>query len=90
VVLDAAVMLEAGWDGDLDALVFVDTPRPLRLQRVAQTRGWTEEEVLRREQAQMPLEEKASRAQYVVRNAGDREELRAQVDTLFRAWGLKA
>ena len=34
VVLDAAVMLEAGWDDECDKLIYVDAPRPVRLARV--------------------------------------------------------
>ena len=35
VVLDAAVMLEAGWEPACDLLVYVDAPRSVRLARVA-------------------------------------------------------
>ena len=51
VVLDAAVMLEAGWDRICDRLVFVDTPQPVRLERIARQRGWTAEQVKAREAA---------------------------------------
>src|SRR3954470_996810 len=36
VVLDAAVMLEAGWDKVCDRIVYVHTPREQRLQRLAE------------------------------------------------------
>src|SRR6185436_7540122 len=70
VLLDAAILLEAGWEGVCDALVFVDVPRPLRLQRMAGQRGWTQEEVEARESAQLPLLEKARRADFTLDNSG--------------------
>src|SRR6516165_10582986 len=35
IVLDAAIMLEAGWNKYCDNLVFVDAPREVRLERLA-------------------------------------------------------
>src|SRR3712207_8019335 len=49
-----------------DKIVFVDAPRPTRLRRLRETRGWSEEEVTKREATQMPLEEKRQRADAVV------------------------
>src|SRR5207248_1584443 len=55
VVLDAAVMLEAGWEGACDVLVCVHAPRAVRLARVAAQRGWSAGEAAAREQAQIAL-----------------------------------
>lgn len=88
VVLDAAIMLEAGWDGVCDRLVYVDAPRPLRLHRVAEQRGWTEKEVEARERAQMPLTDKAARADHKLDNAASLEHLDRQITDLLRSWGL--
>ena len=60
VVLDAAVMLEAGWDRECDQLIFVEAARAVRLQRLAQKHGWNEKEVAAREQMQMDLSLKES------------------------------
>jgi dephospho-CoA kinase len=90
VVLDAAVMLEAGWDGVCDELVYVDVPRELRLRRIAEQRGWSEEEVARRERAQLPAEVKARRADHVLDNAGSLNDLTRQVHALLCRWGVSA
>jgi dephospho-CoA kinase len=84
VVLDAAVMLEAGWNNVCDLLIFIDSPRPLRLQRLLQQRGWTAEEVQSRENAQMPLTEKAARADHVLDNSGSLQQLDSQIEQLVR------
>ncbi len=86
ILLDAAIMLEAGWNGVCDQLVFVDTPRPLRLERVARQRGWTPEDVAARERAQMPLTAKADHADQVLDNSGTLEDLERQVIDLLHNW----
>lgn len=88
VVLDAAVMLEAGWSEVCDRLVYVDAPREVRLRRLAGQRGWTAEELAARESAQLPLTEKASRADHAIDNSADHPHLCRQVDDLLRLWGL--
>ena len=62
VVLDAAIMLEAGWDDVCDKLIYVDAARPVRLARVQEQRGWTEADLAGRESVQMPPEIKKNRA----------------------------
>jgi dephospho-CoA kinase len=87
-VLDAAVMLEAGWNDVCDRVVYVQTPRELRLARLREQRGWTADDVAARERAQLPLTEKAARADAALDNAGPPEDLARQVDALLRRWGL--
>src|SRR5262249_16907433 len=88
VVLDAAILLETGWRKRCDWIVYVHTPRALRLQRLAQQRGWDETEVRRRSQAQLPLAEKVTRAQFVVDNSGSAHELARQIERLLASLKL--
>ncbi len=88
IVLDAAIMLEAGWSEVCDRLLYVEAPREVRLQRVARQRGWTVKEVEVREQAQLPLTEKVIRADHVLDNSASLEHLNRQVDDLLHLWGL--
>lgn len=70
VILDAAVLLESGWDEICDAVVFVDTPLETRLQNVTQQRGWTEKQLREREESQLPLSRKKQLANYTIENYG--------------------
>jgi dephospho-CoA kinase len=88
VVLDAAIMLEAGWNGVCDRLVYIDAPREARLRRIAGQRGWSAQEVEAREGAQMPLTDKAARADHVLDNSASLEHLGRQVRQLLSQWGL--
>jgi len=78
VVIDAALLVEAGWSSVCTAIAFVDCPRDERLRRAA-TRGWTAAEFSRREDAQMPIDEKRRRASHVIENSGSLEDLEAEV-----------
>lgn len=88
VVLDAAVMLEAGWNKEVDRIVYVDAPRVLRAARLAARSGWTERELAAREAAQWPEDVKKSRADAVILNDAGPDSLRIQVDRLLEQWGL--
>lgn len=70
ILLDAAVLLEAGWAPLSDAIVFVDTPAEQRRERVRSGRGWTADDLQRREASQLPLNEKRAAADLVVDNSG--------------------
>lgn len=69
VLVDAAVMLEAGWKDLCDRLIFIDVPFETRLRRVVENRGWDEAELRRREASQLPLETKKQAADFVVDNS---------------------
>jgi len=83
VVIDAPLLIEAGLDSLCDAIVFVDAPVADRLRRVARDRGWSAEELDRRQAAQAPLEIKRHKAHYVVTNTGSADDLCRQVRRVF-------
>ena len=65
-----------------DTIVFVDTDDAVRRQR-ASSRGWSDDELPRREQNQLPLKEKRSRSQHVLDNNGDLTATARAVDDLL-------
>ena len=85
VIVDAPLLFEAGVDSECDAIVFVDTPREIRLLRVQESRGWDAEELDRRENTQLGLEEKRKRSDYVVANTGLPDELHGRVVRVLAA-----
>jgi dephospho-CoA kinase len=87
VVLDAAVMLEAGWTDVCDKLIFVEAPRAIRIARV-KSRGWTGDDLDRRERSQMTLEEKKALADAILDNASGLDALERNAQVLLEKWGL--
>lgn len=83
-VLDAPVMLKAGWDKLCGKLLFVDAPRELRYERARQ-RGWSQEEFAAREAVQEAVDVKRDRADLVIDNSGTPEDTRAQVERLWQS-----
>ncbi len=88
-VLDAPVMLKAGWDRLCDRIVFVDVPDEVRRQR-AKERGWSQEDFMAREAAQEPLQIKRDRADAVIDNSGSPAATRKQVERLWQSLVLPA
>ncbi len=71
IIEDCPLLLEKKLEGPCDVLVFVEASLKTRLERVAKTRGWSHEELVRRELRQMPLDIKRKRADYVILNEQD-------------------
>jgi dephospho-CoA kinase len=84
LVLDAPVMLEAGWHTLCNQIVFVDAPREVRLAR-AVARGWTETDFTAREAAQESLDVKRRHADAIIDNSGSAETTQAQVRRLWHS-----
>lgn len=79
LVIDAPLLLEAGLAGECSEIWFVDAPETARRARVMSGRGWSAEELDRREAAQWSLDRKRAAAHHVLRNDGDPASLREQV-----------
>lgn len=79
LVIDAPLLLEAGLAGQCSEIWFIDTPEEIRNHRVRASRGWSADELARRERAQWPLDRKRAAAHHVLRNDGDPASLRKQV-----------
>ncbi|MBM3981262.1 MAG: dephospho-CoA kinase [Planctomycetes bacterium] len=90
VVLDAAVLLEAGWGHMADRIVYIDAARAARVARLAARSGWTENELAAREAAQLPAEDKKARADAILTNDAGPEALQEQIDALLARWTCAA
>jgi dephospho-CoA kinase len=84
LVIDSPLLVEAGQWGSVQLLVVVTAPEEAQLERLAADRGMSERDVRVRIAAQMPLEEKAARADVVLDNGGDLLDLERQVERLWR------
>ena len=83
IVLDAAVMMKAGWHKLCDVLLFVDVSPEVRVQR-SKARGWSDAEVAAREARQTLVADKRAAADVVIDNSGDLHHTFAQVDRFWR------
>jgi dephospho-CoA kinase len=84
-VFDTPLLFETGLNRKCDVVVFVDAPLEQRVKRVSVARGWSREELLRREKTQMPLDKKRKMSDHVIGNTADAANARRQVrDVLSR------
>ena len=69
VIREAALIFEAGINKDLDKVIVVTAPEPVRLKRVlARDSHRTQEDIERIFRSQMPEDEKRNRADFVILN----------------------
>jgi len=83
IVLDAALLMEAGWDALCSCVIFVDTPEPERLRRVREYRNWDPDNWESREKMQISLDIKRSRCDYSIDGSSSVSHLREQVRNLY-------
>jgi dephospho-CoA kinase len=85
VVCDIPLLFEKHLAGHFDAIILVDAPRPLRLERLVRDRGLHETDAMNMIAAQMPAELKRARSDYVIDNTGTLAELAQRVDEVWQA-----
>lgn len=85
VVLDAAVLLEAGWDDIVHEVWTTIIPLDEAVRRLVERSGMTEEEALKRLRSQMSNENRVSRANVVLCTLWHPDVTQKQVE---KAWHL--
>lgn len=84
IVLEAAILLEAGWDTLCDAVWAVEAPMELSISRLMARNNLSLEGAQARLAAQITNDERAARAHKVIKNSGSMDFLLAQVDLLWK------
>jgi dephospho-CoA kinase len=83
IIYDAALLLENGLDRKMDGVILVTVPREVQISRLIARNGLTRGEAEARIASQMPLEEKAKRATWLVDNSGDPAATRARIAAIW-------
>lgn len=84
VVIDAPLLIEAGFRREVDKLIAVKASVDKQIERAAKKWGLSVTQIRRRLEAQMPLEFKARMADYVIDNSGTLKQTRLQVEKIWR------
>jgi len=84
IILDAAVLFEAGWNFLVDKVLVVTASYNIRLRRIRESTNLSFEEIKGVMEAQLPQEEKIQRADFVIENEGDLGKLRDEVKKLWK------
>jgi dephospho-CoA kinase len=87
-VVDVPLLYETAHERDFDRVIVTACSVDRQVQRLL-TRGMSELEARRRLSAQLPTEDKAARADYVIRTDGSLEETDRQVERILHGLGIK-
>jgi len=87
-VVDVPLLYESGLEDRFERVMVVYVPRRTQLERLIRRDRLTPEEAERRLNAQMDIEEKRQRADFVIDNSGSLEETERQVEAFWREMGL--
>lgn len=82
VVFEVPLLAETGGRGRYDAVVTVEAPADLRLDRAVE-RGLDRDQATARMAAQARSEDRRAAADFVIENIGSLAELRAQVEAVY-------
>jgi dephospho-CoA kinase len=83
VVHDIPLLAESGRADTFDAVIVVDVPDEIRIERMVRDRGWTREDAESRIAAQAQRDDRLAIATHVIDNSGTRDELRARVAQVY-------
>jgi dephospho-CoA kinase len=83
VVVEAALLFEAGWDTLVDEVWVTNSGPGQVVPRLQARTGLDEQEIRKRIDSQMPAEERLSRSDVVVDNSGNLAALRSTVKSLW-------
>ena len=83
VVVEAALLLEAGWDSLVNEIWVTECPRETVVERLRHRNNLSEEEIRQRISSQVPYDEGVHYAHALVRNSASLDELRKDVRALW-------
>ena len=84
-IADIPLLFETGRAKDFDTVLVASCPPELQVARLVKRNNLTEAEARQRLATQLPIDEKARRADYVIDTSGDRRETDRQVATVWSA-----
>lgn len=87
-VVEATLLIEAGWRSLVDRVWLVVAPEAVIVQRVKEQQGLGESQILARLKSQMPAEEKAKYADAVIYNDRSLNQLESRVTELWDKLGM--
>lgn len=89
-IADIPLLFETSHEGDFDRIVVAICQPDQQIERLMARDKLSREDALRRIAAQMPLDEKRARADYVIDTSGERAETDRQVDEALARLRLDA
>lgn len=83
VIHDIPLLAESGRADTFDAVIVVEAPAEVQVERMLRDRGWSRADAESRIAAQATPEQRRAIATYLIENTGTREGLRARVEAVY-------
>ena len=83
VIHDIPLLAESGRADTFDAVIVVETPAEVQVERMLRERGWTREDAESRIAAQATAEQRRAIATHLIVNDGSLADLRARVEEVW-------
>tara|TARA_B100000315_G_scaffold253559_1_gene292596 strand:+ start:16057 stop:16668 length:612 start_codon:yes stop_codon:yes gene_type:complete len=84
IILDAALLIEAGHHNRVDKLIVVSLNKDAQIKRLKERDGLSFTDAEKRLDSQMPLDEKIKLADYVIDNSKPLNEVEKQVSEIYK------
>lgn len=86
VIIAIPLLLEKGWQNEVDRILVVDADESLQLERTVKRDGMSADAVKRIMQTQVSRQQRIDAADDIIHNNGEREALKAQVLSLHQRY----
>lgn len=85
VVFEAAILIEAGWDALVDEIWVTIAPDSVVLERLKWRNNFSSNDIRARINSQLPSKDRVDRAQVVINNSGDLDDLKDQIKIIWKS-----
>jgi dephospho-CoA kinase len=85
IVLDVALLIESGLKKEVDKLIVVKIHRHKQIERIKKRDSLRSKDILKRISYQIPLEQKAGLADFIIDNSGTLKETERQVKDIWKS-----
>lgn len=83
VFVEAAILFEANWQSNFEYIILVTSDENIRIKRIVERNGFSEEKIKSIIQHQMDDKDKKGRADFIIENDGTIEELKTKANFIL-------
>ena len=89
-IVDAALLLEAGFIEFFNSILLITTYKPIRIERILNRKNIPEDQIEKRMALQMPESEKKKLAHHIIENNGTLSELNDKLENYWDSLNLNS
>lgn len=83
IVIEAAILIEAGWYDLMDIIILIETPRETAIERIISRNNISEEDAIKRIDSQMSNDQRRIYSNYIITNDQNIDHLRLEIEKIW-------